>query len=600
VAAAEIFSLSAEVADEGLTSGMEALMLEAKRAGLYGFTPAELVRAKAELLRRLERQYLERDKTESRRLVWDYVSHFLRGDCYLDPGDELRLARLLLPGIDLEEINELARPILSAPGKIFLASGPEKPGLKIPGLEEWREKIAAAEQREVAPYVDDLPDRSLMKERPKPGRVKKSRSYPELGIVELMLANGVRVFLKPTDFKNDEIILRSFAWGGTSLADSQDYPSARYAAQLVVEAGLGDFDGIQLEKFLAGKIVEAKPYIQNYEQGISASTSPADLETMFQMIHLYFTAPRCDSAAFASFISRTAASLRHRHARPESALQDSFQLIMGGHSFRARPATEEMMSRVDLKTAYDFYRRLFSSAAAQTIFLVGSFHPDSIRPLLEAYLGSLPKKGRAPRWRDPGIRYPHTKEERVLHKGLEPKSALRLAYVSDMKWSRKNRLLADIISDYLDIKLREVVREEKGGTYAVWAYAQATAEPVPQCAVHIGLGCDPQRAEELAQAIAAIIDTMRTLPIPQDYLNRIIQMNLKEWETQMKENRYWADQMVQYVKYQDDLNRIQQYPRELQRITPGRVLQAARTYLSPDRQVKVVLYPEQTTPEGKR
>lgn len=597
VDAADIFTLAAEVADDGMISGIEALMLEAKRARLYGFGPAELARAKAELLRQWEQRYLERDKTESRRLTWGYVSHFLRANCYLDPEQELRLARLLLPGIELEDINNLARSILSSPGKIFLASGPERAGLKIPSLEEWQGRIAAAEQSEVAPYVENLSRQNLMKEKPRPGRVRTSRNYSELGIVQWTLANGVRVYLKPTNFKNDEIVLRSFAWGGTSLADSQNYFSARYAAQVVAEAGVGDFDRTQLEKFLSGKIVEARPWIQNYDQGINASASPADLETMLQLVHLYFTAPRCDSAAFASFIARTAASLRHREADPENALRDSLQLILGGHSYRARPANEEMISRVDLGQALDFYRQLFSAAFDQTFFLVGSFRPDSIRPLVETYLGSLPQRGRLRKWRDPGIRYPRDKEERIIHKGLEPKSAVRLAYVSDMKWNREARLLAGVVSDYLDIKLREVVREEKGGTYSIWTHDQATAEPVPQCAIHIGLGCDPDRAEELTQTIEAVIDTLRERPIPGDYLERIIQMNLKEWETRMKENQYWASQMMFGVKYKEDLDGIRLYPRELRNVTPEKVLRAARNYLQPSRRVKVVLYPEKSAAE---
>lgn len=601
VEAASMFSLGAEVADDGLLRGLEALLEEARRVELHGFTPGELSRARAELLRQVEKQYLERDKTESRALAWVYLADFLRGNAYPDPGTELELARSLLPGITLDEVNSLAGELITRENRVYLASAPEKQGLAVPGVDDLRRLAAEVGQREAGPYVDETAGRELLRSRPKPGRVTKIKRYPELGVTRWTLANGAQVYLKPTDFKNDEILLRSFALGGTSLADSAGFPSALMAAQVAVEGGLGDFDRMQLEKHLAGRIAEASPWVRTYDQGVNGSASPRDLELMLQMVHLRFAAPRRDSAAFASFLSRTAAGLRHRDARPETALSDSFQLVMGGRSFRARPVTAELLGGVGLDQAMDFYRRRFADASGYTFILVGSFDPDSVRPLVEAYLGGLPGRGRRERWRDTGMRYPAGANLMALRRGMEHKSTVRMAFVSGMAWGQKERLQADALSDYLDMRLREAVREDRGGTYSIWSFSQSTAEPKAQCAVHIGFGTAPERVDELTAVVFSVADSARKAPIPDDYLAKIREINLREWETKSRENGHWAGLLQQYLRHGEDIGKITGYPEAVRKLKGEDIRRAALRHLDPGRYVKVSLFPEgwEEAPEGR-
>jgi zinc protease len=601
VEAASMFVLGAEVADDGVLRGLETLLTEARRVELHGFTPGELARARAELLRQMEQQYLERDKTESRALAWGYLANFTRASAYPDAGTELELAREMLPGITLEEVNALAGELITRDNRVYLASAPEKDGLAVPSGNDIRRLAAAVEGREVEPYADNMAGRELMKSRPKPGRVARTKRFPGLGMIRWTLSNGAQVYLKPTDFKNDEVLLRCFAPGGTSLADSAGFPSALFAAQVVSEGGLGDFDRVELEKHLAGRIAAASPWIRGYDQGITGSASPADLELMLQMVHLGFTAPRRDSAAFASFLGRTAAGLRHRDARPETALADSFQLIMGGRSFRARPVTSEVLAGVGLDASVEFYRRRFADASGFTFILVGSFDPDSVRPLVEAYLGGLPGRGRRERWRDTGMRYPAGAAERSLRKGIEHKSSVRMAFVSEFTWSQRDRLLADALSDYLDIRLREAVREDRGGTYSIWSYAQSTAEPVPQCAVHIGFGTAPERSGELTAAVFAVADSARNSPMPEAYLAKIREINLREWETKTRENGYWAGLLQQYLRHGEDPGRITEYPAAVKALKSEDIRRAALRHLDPRRYVKVSLFPEgwEAVPEGR-
>ncbi len=587
------FSLGAGVADTGITAGLAALLTEARRVRLHGFTVTELARAKAELLRQAEQAYQERDKTESRRLVWRYVQSYLGGGTHLSAETEYRLALALLPAITLDEVNSAARRLITDENRVILASGPQRPGLELPTEPGLRLTMERIESQPAEPYVDAFAGQELMPRKPKPGGIVSRKLHRELGLHEWKLSNGARVLLKPTDFKNDEILLRAFAPGGTSLADSAGFMSARYAAAIAEEGGLGPFDRTQLEKYLAGRIVSLSPSIGRLEQGLSGSASPADLPVMLQMAHLYFTAPRRDTAAARSFLGRTAAGLRNRNARPETALADSFQLIIGRRRYPYRPVNEELLAAVDPDKALSFFRKRFGEAGGFTFILVGSFDPDSIRPLVETYLASLPAAKTLPRWRDDGVRHPDSIIERSIAKGVEAKSTVRLAFPAGFAWNQRERLLADAVGDYLDIKLREVVREDKGGTYSIWSYSQPSAEPVPQCLVHIGFGCDPERVGELSGAVFAVIDTMRQIGIPDSYLAKIREMNLKEWETNSKQNGFWTGTLYQYARYSEDPAKIPGYPELVRSLTAEDIRQAALRYLDPERYVKVALYPEQ-------
>ncbi|MDI6739912.1 MAG: insulinase family protein, partial [Candidatus Edwardsbacteria bacterium] len=321
--------------------------------------------------------------------------------------------------------------------------------------------------------------------------------------------------------------------------------------------------------------------------------APSDLITMLQMTNLYFTAPRRDRAAFLSFKNRTAASLRNRDARPEAALSDSFKLILGRHHYRSRPVTEEVLSHTDLDKAFAFYRQRFADAGGFTFILVGSFTPDSIKPLIETYLGSLPNLKRKARWKDDGIRYPEGVNERAIAKGIEPKSTVRMAFPAEFNWNQRERLTVYALTEYLDIKLREVMREDKSGAYSIWAYAQPTAEPAPQCLVNIGFGCAPERADELTATVFSLIDSLRQNGISDEYLAKVKEINLKEWETNIKDNSYWSRVLFQYFRYNEDPAKILKYPDLVNGLTAEDIRQAALKYLDPKRYVKIALFPEQ-------
>ncbi len=509
----DFFTLSASVKDGGVQRGLEAVVTEAARVRRHGFTATELARAKEDDLRGMEAAYLEREKTNSAGLTDELVRHFLEGEPVPGIGYEYGLYKRFIPGITLAEVDRVASAWITPDNRVVAISGPQASAASIPGTGALARIIDEVDRSDVAAYVDSVPSEPLLAARPQPGRIVERKERKELGVTELTLSNGVRVILKPTDFKNDEVLFSAFSKGGSSLVPDSDYIAALTASALVQEGGLGKFERTMLQKKLAGKLVQVSPYIGELSEGLGGSASPQDLTTMFQLIYLYFTAPRADTAAFASYLARMRAVLENRSARPESAFEDTVQVTMGQHNFRRRPFTVPMLGEMNLAKSLAVYRERFANAGQFTFIFAGSFDPKGIEPLLATYLGSLPSTGKEETWRDLGIRPPPGVVRKVVRRGLEPKAQVRITFTGPFRWTRENRFALNTLGEVLNIKLRESLREDKGGVYGVGAGAVPIRIPEERLSVHDFLrlrpgprgGADPDglRADRQPQAGAS-------------------------------------------------------------------------------------------------
>jgi zinc protease len=274
-----------------------------------------------------------------------------------------------------------------------------------------------------------------MEQLPRPGKITQEKKVEAIQVTEWQLSNGARVIVKPTDFKDDEVVFTAYSPGGSSLASNEDYVSAALASQVVARGGVGAFDAIALQKKLAGKAVRVGPYIASEEEGLSGSASPKDLETMFQLAYLYFTAPRRDSSAFVAFTTNVKASLANRGLSPQAAFLDTLQVTLAQHHPRSRPITAERVDEIKLGPALAFYRDRFADASDFTFVFVGNFSPDSLKPLVERYLGSLPTTHRKETWRDRGIVPPKGVVTREVRRGIEPKSETRIVFTGPFEYT---------------------------------------------------------------------------------------------------------------------------------------------------------------------
>jgi len=587
----DAFSLGAAVPDTGLIRGFAAVLTEVERAERHGFTTPELERAKQDFLRSYEQAYAEREKTESGQLAEEYVRNYLSAEPSPGIAVEYDLVQRLLPGITLEETNAAAREWLARPDRVLLVNAPEKPGYQPPTAAELLAVFDEVRRRDVAAYVEELAEGPLVTAELAPVPIVAEQVDSALGLVRWTLANGATVVVKPTDFKDDEVLFSASSAGGSSLAPDSLYLATAFASQIASLGGVGEFSEVDLQKKLAGKAVRLSAYVGNYEEGLQGGASPKDLETLFELVYLRFVAPRADPDAFAAFKANVGALLANRSASPNVAFQDTITVTLAQHHPRARPLTPALFDSLDLERSMEAYRERFADAGDFVFYFVGAIDTAAARPLVERYLGNLPGRGRTEQFRDVGIRSPTGKVERVVRKGLEPKSSTRIVLSGPMRYDRTERFLVGVLAEILEIKLREALREELGGTYSVSVGASPTRVPREQYSISISFGSDPNRVPQLLAAVDAAIDSLRQLGPDAKEIEKVRETIIRSRETQLRENGYWLSRLADADRNGDDPHQILDASDLLALLTRDRLERAARVYLDRANQVRVTLLP---------
>jgi len=590
------YNLVAVVEDGGLERGLEAVLTESERVLRHGFTPTELEREKAAYMRNMEQAYRERDKVPSGALADEYVRNFLEREAAPGIAVELELAERFLPGISLDEVNAMAGQWLKSANRVIAVSAPEKAGLAPPQEAAIAQVLARVAAADIEPYQDLVADQPLMAVVPAPAAIAAEAAIDEIGVTEWRLANGVRVVLKPTDFKNDEVLLSAFSPGGTSLVEDRDWVPAITAGAVILEGGVGPFDLTVLQKLLADQVVAVGPSISELEEGFSGMASPEDLETMFQLIALYFTEPRLSEQAFSSVQERYRGMVANRLAQPEAVFSDTVSRLVTQDHLRRRPWTEELLEEMDLETSARIYRERFADASDFTFIIVGSFALDEIRPLVQRYLGTLPATGREESWRDVGVRAPAGVIEERVARGIEPKSRVSITFPHDFEWSRENRYQLQSMAAVLRIRLREVVREDEGGSYGISVRAAADRIPRQTSSVTISFGCDPARVDELKGAVYDEVRTLQTVGPDQAHVAKVQQQDRRSREVQLRENGFWLAQLSSSLWHGEDPRLILDFDALVDALSPESVREAAARWIDLDRRVEVVLVPEAGAP----
>jgi zinc protease len=590
--ASDVYVQSALVRSGELLGGLQALLEEIARVDRHGFTDGELDRAGRELLRAYESGFAERDRTPSAAFAGEYTRHYLVGEPAPGIATELDLVRRYLPTLQLAELNRLAAEWISEENRVVLVTAPESEAPDLPTEVELLAALAAADELEPEPWVDRVLDRPLVAEPPTPGPVVETSELPALGVTEWLLANGVRVVLKPTDFRNDEVSVVAFSPGGHSLADDDEFTSAVFADSVLRQGGLGVFDRGELEKALAGKVAGARTFIGELEEGVSAGGSPDDLETILQLVYLGFTAPRADAEAFAAWKTRTTELLRNRLARPEAVFGDRLsEVLTGGHP-RYRPPSEEMLEEIDLDRALAFHRQRFADAAGFTFIIVGSFDPAGLQPLVETYLGGLPASGAEESWRDVGVERPPGVVEIEVAAGLEPKSRVSLVLHGPAVWSRLERHLFGSLTEALEIRLREVLREDLGATYGVGVSGSLSFRPRQEFSLSISCGCAPDRAEALLPRLLDELAEVRATGFAEATMAKVREQQRRRHEEGLEQNDFWVAALTDAYRLGLDPRLILDHEPLVESVTGDSLRAAAGRYLDTARSVRAVLYPE--------
>ncbi|MCX6291462.1 MAG: insulinase family protein [Bacteroidetes bacterium] len=593
VRAIDAYTSEAICKEDGIEKALMTLVEENERVRRFGFTSTELERQKSELLRRMEKSYNEREKTESRSMVMEYVRNFLDAEPIPGIEFEYNLYKKYLAGITLAEVNGLSKEwINEGTNADVIITAPDKPTLKMPSEERIREIVKGMHSLDVKPYEDKVVNKPLVEKKPVASKVVETKEVKEYGITEWKLANGARIILKPTDFKNDEILFAAAAFGGTSLYPDKDYLSAAQCASIIDESGLGEFDASSLEKMLTGKIANVSPSISEVQQSLNGNCAPKDLETMMQMLYQYFMAPRKDATAFQSLMEKQKGFLQNRNSDPNTIFRDSISYAMSQYNYRFRPMTMDVLKEVNLDRAFEIYKERFSDASGFTFFFVGNFKPEEIKPLVETYIGGLPAPKKNESWKDLGITPPKGMFERTVKKGIEPKSAVRMVFTMPFEYNRNNRNDVNALMKLVNIKLRESLREDKSGVYGVSCQAMPKHYPRQSLEVTISFGCAPKNVDSLILAANEVLDKIRKDGCDDKNLIKVKEGSLRERESGLKENQFWIGVLNSNYMNGENILDLLHFTDYVNSLKGDDFKKFAGQYLRAENYAKFVLMPE--------
>lgn len=595
----ESFNAFGGVGTGDINKGFNAMLEELERVKRYGFTAAELDRAKKNLFAFYERTYNNRDKNESDAYVNEYISYFL--DQEPSPGieKEFEYVKAIMPGITLDEVNAISKKIQNEKNRVAFAVGPEaKANTKLPEGKDLLALMDASEKATVGQYQEKVVAASLLKTMPTAGKVVSKNKNAVLGTTELKLSNGITVTLKPTDFKNDEILMGATRAGGKNNYGLADKYNAEYATAVVGAMGVGEFSPTDLKKALAGKTVSVAPVFNPTSEGVRGNSTIKDLETLLQLTHLYMTEPRKDTALFKSFVQRNKSQFAMLSANPQAAFVDTMYKTLYNFNPLAPVAVpkSEYYDKINLDRTLAIYRERFGDASGMNFVFVGSFKEEEIVPLVEKYIASLPATGKKFSYVDNKVRTVGGKKTMTVNKGKEQKSLILAFYAGEIPYSEDLELKTQAMSEVLNIRIIEELREKIQGIYGGGTFASLEKVPYGNYNFVLQLPCGPEKVDTLVKTVKKEFEMLAKDGPAQSYLDKVKKQWLEQTKTQMKENGTWRDQLLSFKSVGGDQDRFVNYEKYINALTTKDVKEAANLILNGKNQFFAVLMPETIAP----
>lgn len=588
------FTLNVAARDaDHLQEAVQTVMDEAFRMKSFGFTKTELHRASQNLLSAMARQYKEKDKVPSSFYVNEYQKHFLKGEAIPGLDYEYNFYNQTIPSITQEEVNRLASTLITKENRVLILQANTKDNDKLPTeatLLSWTDDSGRA----LNPYVDRVVNEPLMAKMPKPGTINSERDLGYENVTELTLSNGATVVIKPTDFKNDQILFSALSPGGQSLAEDNHFRSAQYASSLINASGLAAFDDVQLNKLLAGKNFSVVPYIGRYFEGLSGYTTLADLETALQVTHLYFTAPRRDTAVFQTMVRDIRTKLATRYTNPVAIFQDTLTSVMHAAHPRSKMLSLSEVDSLSQDIALDFYGQRFSNASDFTFFFVGNVDVKKIKSLAVQYLASLPAAQFKENYKDHGFKPLTGMVTRTIHKGLEDKATVALVYHGNYTYSNEENLQLRLLNHILELRLLDRLREKEGGVYSPAVELNYENIPSPHYTFRVSFSCSSANADHLIDAAKEEIELIRSHGITESELDKFKAERTRQLEVQSRKNSFWLGYLEGVYKKEHTLDFLKHYPSILNALSKEGAKKAAKKYLNNTNYIRLVLLPEKT------
>lgn len=579
------------------TEAYQHLLLQLEKMHRYGFTEAEFDLAKKEILNLYEKQYNERNSVRNIQYTRQYIRHFLDKEPIPGIEWEYQMISQILPILPLEVVNQYAKELPTKENVIISFTAPERDDVLLPTEAQIKQMFLSMDDLQIEAPVNEHIDYTLIQKQPKAGKVKKTSTNATLGTTEWLLSNGIRVILKPTEYKQDEILLNAYSDGGLSMVDNvNDLPSDIYAATIVDYSGIAHLNTTELQKALTGKHVGIVPSINNYSEKISGESSIKDFETLLQLTYLYFTNPRKDAEAFETLRSMLDTQLKNKEMNHKAIFRDSVTLMASSHSPRTIIWNSDMLSQVSLDVAYQFFCERFADAADFTFVFTGNINPSdkTTEQLICRYLGGL-KTGKAKKHKeqfiDRGVRAPKGKEQNYFDRQMQiNQTTNRIQFTAEMPYTLANDLNMEVIGRILNMRYLESIREREGGTYGVGVAGYLNRRPVPTAILLMQFDTDPEKEARLMEIIYEEVNTIiADGPLMAD-LQKAKESMLKDFEENKEKNSFWSETVLnEYYRY--GINYLTDYPAAVENVTSETIQQTLKTLVEAGNVFEVVMAP---------
>ena len=577
------------------TTGLKAFEEELQRVKKYGFTKPELDRAKSNMFNQMDKMYNEKNKTESADYVSEYIQNFLTKEPIPGIENEYKYYKELLPQITIEDVNAITQRLQQNPKQFIALLGPEpSAGNKLPATDDLLAVAYSAEKMDVKPYEEKAIASSLMTTLPKPGKIISSKKNTELGTTDFTLSNNVTVTIKPTDFKNDQILMSAIRAGGKNNYGLKDKYNAEYTTAVVNSMGVGNFSPLDLQKALSGKTVKVNPVFSDISEGMSGNSSVKDLESMMQLMYLYFTSPRLDTSLFKSYVQKNKTQLAFLSANPQAVFVDTLYKALY-HNDPFTPVVvpkPEYFDQINLNRLIKIYKERFGNANGMHFTFVGSFKEDELKSLIEKYIASLPSAPNKFTYVDNKLRPVKGKVDFTLNKGKEQKSLIVGVYSGEAPYSDALDLKADAISEILNIRIIEELREKIQGIYGGETQAQFEKLPYSHYTFFLQLPCGPEKVDTLLYAANKEIQNLIKDGPSKENLDKVKQQWREQYKVDIKENGTWLSELQSFNFPGNDPDYFINYQKHVDALTEKDIQDAAKLLLSTNNVLTGILMPE--------
>ena len=588
----EAFDLDVLPKDGQLEAALKTVLIEARRAAEFGFTPTEYARYKANYTSNLDKQYSNKDKRFNNQFVGQYVQHFLNHEPIPSIDFTYATMKQLVPALPVDYINMVMKQLVlpSDTNLVVLNFNNEKEGAVYPTEESLKKAIADARAAQIEAYVDNVKDEPLMTTLPTPGKIVKEEKNDLFGYTELTLSNGAKVVLKQTDLKKDQVLLSGEGYGGSGLYGDKELPNLKMFGDVIEASGLGNFSHTELEKALAGKIASASLSMSAYRENINGSSTPKDVETMLQLVYLYFTNIKKDQKSFDNLMQTTEVALKNRLLQPEAVFSDSLQLTIGCHKPRVKPLDLDDLKQVNYDRILEIAKERTANAAAFTFTICGNYDDATIRPLIEQYIASLPAQKNIEKSGKISTDFEGVVINNFKHKAETPKAiAVMLWYSKAMPQTLENSIKASMAGQILSMEYLKKIREEASAAYTVGASAGVSRDDFEtQTTVYVYCPMKPEKADT---ALMIMRDEVNTLAktCDADKLQKVKEYMLKNHGDQLKENGYWMGRIGTWRQWGLDFHT--DYEKVVNAQTPETISAFIAELLKANNRAEVIMLP---------